>query len=89
MSVLADRSQWARTLRFWEQAALDKIIRGIEFADADYMELLQYLLEEASLCEPTGQRPTLDLNEAIDADASHAMPVRLVSISNSQYLGIA
>jgi hypothetical protein len=54
-SVLAELSQWAaQSLEYWEQAALDKIVSGARFTDADYDELLQHLLEDAGLATPGG-----------------------------------
>ena len=35
-NVLTELSQWAGTLPFWEQAALDKIMAGGNPTDADY-----------------------------------------------------
>jgi hypothetical protein len=65
-SVLAELSQWAaQSLKYWEQAALDKIVSGAKLTDADYHELLQCLLEDASLATPEGERPTLRLSEII------------------------
>ncbi len=83
-SVLSELSQWTTTLPYWEQAALEKIVGGIKFADEDYEELLQYLLEDAGLAKPKEQRPTLHFPKQIDADALPARPVQLVSISNLQ-----
>ena len=71
-------------MQYWEQAALDKILTGVRFTDVDYDELLQYLLEDANLAEPTGPRPTLRLPENADADSQPIAPVRLVKISNLQ-----
>lgn len=81
-SVLSELSQWATTLPYWEQAALEKIVGGAKFTDEDYEELLQYLLEDAGLAEPKGQRPVLHFPKEIDTGARPAKPVRLVSISN-------
>lgn len=83
-SVLSELSQWATTLPYWEQAALEKIVGGTRFTDEDYEELLQYLLEDAGLAEPKVQRPVLHFPKEIDTGACSAKPVRLVSISNLQ-----
>lgn len=84
MSVFSELSQWATTLSYWEQAALEKIINGKGLADEDYEELLHYLLEDADLERPKGQRPTLSFPKELNANASSAKQVRLVSISNLQ-----
>lgn len=83
-SVLSELSQWAMTLPYWEQAALEKIVGGTRFANEDYEELLQYLLEDAGLAEPKGQRPTLHFVNDSEAGAGPAKPVRLIGISNLQ-----
>lgn len=80
-SVLREICDWASTLPYWEQAALDKILSGVSFTDADYDELLRYLLEDADLAEPTGPRPTLHFPQYGDADSQPMTPVRLVKIS--------
>jgi len=54
VSVLRGICDWATTLPYWEQAALDKILTGVQFSDSDYDELLHYLLEEADLAQPSG-----------------------------------
>lgn len=82
MNVLQELSQWATTLQYWEQAALDKVVSGAKFKDSDYNEVLQYLLEDAGLAEPAGSRPALRFSK--DVDAQPAVPVRLVKISNLQ-----
>ncbi|SHG37832.1 AAA domain-containing protein [Desulfacinum infernum DSM 9756] len=84
MSILTQLSHWATTLPYWEQAALDKIVAGVNFTDEDYDELLQYLLEDAGLTKPKGQRPTLGFPKDADASAQPAAPVRLIKISNLQ-----
>lgn len=83
-NVLQELSQWATTLPYWEQAVLEKVVAGVRFTDADYSELLQYLLEDASLAEPKGPRPALRFPRDFDADAQPTAPVRLVKISNLQ-----
>jgi hypothetical protein len=83
-SVSAEIRQWATKLPYWEQAALDKISIG-EPTDSDYNELLQYLLEDESLVEPTGQRSKLQFgNNASIALQSSAGQLRLIKIFNMQ-----
>ena len=48
-SVVAEVKHWAKQLPYWERVALDKALAGHQFTDADYNELLQYLLEDAGL----------------------------------------
>lgn len=84
-SVLAEIRQWANTLPFWEQAALDKILAGVQLTDQDYNELLQYLLEDEGLAEPTGQRPQLQFNNSVNTAVSQSSKqLMLVKISNLQ-----
>lgn len=84
-SVLAELSQWAaKRLKYWEQAALDKIVGGVTFTNADYDQLLQYLLEDAELAECEESRPTPRFPKDVDAEAQPTAPIRLVGISNLQ-----
>jgi ABC-type Mn2+/Zn2+ transport system ATPase subunit len=57
---------WAKTLPYWEQAALQKIIDGGDLQEVDYTELLQYLLEEAGLNKFTEDRPQLSISRTIE-----------------------
>lgn len=84
VSVLTELSQWAITLQFWEQAALEKIVNGISFTNSDYEELLQYLLEDEDLAESRAQRPTLHFPQDSDTISRTATPIRLLQISNLQ-----
>lgn len=82
-NVLNEISQWATSLPYWEQAALEKIVTGVTFADSDYDELLQYLLEDAKLAMPAPARPVLTFPQAIAAAGSSAGKLfRLSKISN-------
>lgn len=83
-NVLQELRQWAATLDYWEQAALDKVAAGVQFTDADYEELLQYLLEDAGLAEPKSPRPALLFPQAEEIGAQPAAPVRLLRIFNLQ-----
>lgn len=85
-TVLTTLRQWAGTLPFWEQAALDKIILGKEFSESDYEQLIQYLLEDKNLREKSAApRPTLKLLQSNSTEASEKQDsVKLVSISNLQ-----
>ena len=48
-SVIAEIKQWANSLPYWEQAALDKILLGTPLTNVDYGELVDYLLDDAGL----------------------------------------
>ena len=82
-SVLTELSQWAITLPYWEQAALDKIVAGVQLTDSEYEELLQYLLEDADLAESIGQRPQLQFpRSARTVSPSSTGQVQLTKIFN-------
>jgi hypothetical protein len=51
---------WATTLAYWEQAALERVVSGRPFSDDDYDYLLKLFLEDAGLKpKRPGERPTL------------------------------
>jgi hypothetical protein len=82
-SVLTELSQWAIGLPYWEQAALDKIVAGVQLTDSEYEELLQYLLEDADLAESIGQRPELQFpHSARTVSPSSTGQVQLTKIFN-------
>lgn len=84
-NILTELRQWANTLPYWEQAALDKIVAGAQFTDSEYEKMLQYLLEDADLAKPIDQRPELQfLHIATTASQSSARQVKLTKISNLQ-----
>ena len=84
-SVLTELCQWATKLPFWEQAALDKIVSGVQVNDSGIGELLQYLLEDAGLLEPSGERPELCFPKSMGtATESPTGAVRLIKISTLQ-----
>jgi len=82
-SVVAEIKQWAKELPYWEQSALDKTLAEHQFTDADYDELLQYLLEDAGLAVHTAKRPSFQMlnTEADDAKATTSF-IRLEKIFN-------
>lgn len=82
--ILTELSHWATTLPFWEQAALEKIINGVNFTEADINELLQYLLEDGNLATPQGKRPILHFPKDDKDDSQPITPLRLIQISNLQ-----
>lgn len=84
-SILREISEWGTTLPYWEQAALEKIVAGADItADDTLEELLQYLLEDAGLAEPKGERPALKFAQKVDesADTEKHNALRLKRISN-------
>ena len=84
-SILTELSQWANTLPYWEQAALDKIIAGVQLTESVYDELLQHLLEDADLATSTRPRPELQFpHTATTGFQSSTRQVQLTKISNLQ-----
>jgi len=82
-SVISEIKQWSSSLPYWEQAALDKTLAGHQFTDADYDELLQYLLEDANLTARIGTRPPFQiLNTKIEDTESTTGLIRLDKIFN-------
>lgn len=83
LSIVTEIKQWANELPYWEQAALDKVLAGGQFSDADYDKLLQYLLEDAGLAERTGKLPPLQMlkTKTDDTESSGGL-IRLEKIFN-------
>lgn len=83
LSVVTEIKQWANELPYWEQAALDKVLAGGQFSDADYDKLLQYLLEDAGLAERIGKVPPLQmLKTKTDGTESSGGSIRLEKLFN-------
>jgi energy-coupling factor transporter ATP-binding protein EcfA2 len=73
---------WAQNeLKYWEQAALDKILRGGEITDSDLEELVRYFIEDTGLSPVEVNRPRLFVFEKQLAYAQLA-PCRLSRIFN-------
>ena len=84
-SVVTEIKQWANELPYWEQAALDKVLADRQFTDADYDELLEYLLEDAGLAKHTGKRPLLQILNTKTGDTEPPGGLmRLEKISNME-----
>lgn len=83
-SILTELSQWINTLPYWEQAALDKIVVGVELTESVYDELLQYLLEDAKLVTSTHPRPELQFPHTATTGFQSSTGVQLTKISNLQ-----
>jgi len=62
------RSWAAKELRYWEQAALEKISRQDELTNNDIQELVQYFIEDAGLVSIPPDRPSLSLLESTIAE---------------------
>jgi ABC-type Mn2+/Zn2+ transport system ATPase subunit len=75
------RSWAAKELRYWEQAALEKISRQGELTKDDLHELVQYFIEDAGLAPIPPDRPSLSLLQNIIAEAEQ-VPCRLNRIFN-------
>jgi len=84
MNVLNELRSWAATLPYWEQAALEKIVKGAQFTESDYDELLRYLLEDEGLVKPIEQRPELQFPIKDDTLESSSGQIKLLRIFNMQ-----
>lgn len=86
LSVLSEIIRWAGSLKYWEQATLDKIIAGDPFTDETYQELYQYMLEDEGLIKKSDEpRPELRFFEETKAPEELApQQSRLTKISNLQ-----
>ena len=85
MTALIDQIRfWAAAeLRYWEQAALEKIVNSKALDDADLEELLIYFTQDAGLAPLPDSRPRLVFpeNPAIEPDF---IPERLERMFNLQ-----
>ena len=83
-SILTELNQWANKLPYWEQAALDKIVTGVQLTESVYDELLHYLLEDADLAASTRPRPELQVPHTATTGFQSSTGVQLTKISNLQ-----
>ncbi|MGB2633600.1 MAG: hypothetical protein WAM58_06660 [Candidatus Acidiferrum sp.] len=73
---------WAATeLKYWEQAALEKLSKPIEIKDEDLMELVEYFIQDAGLEPIPGERRQLALSESNVAEVQET-PCRMIRIFN-------
>src|SRR5579859_1051267 len=73
---------WARSeLKYWEQAALSKVIRQIELQDGDIQELVDYFLQDAGL-DPTPTNRAVPLALESNIVSSNPDSCRLTKIFN-------
>ena len=82
--ILTELSQWTNTLPYWEQAALDKIVAGVQLTESVYDELLHYLLEDENLAASTRPRPELQFPHIATTGFQSSTGVQLTKISNLQ-----
>jgi len=85
-SLLSDIIRWAKSLKYWEQSILDKILAEELFTEETYQELYRYLLEDAGLDKKSDEpRPELrffdETNIPEETTPQHS---RLTKISNLQ-----
>lgn len=86
LDVMSEIIRWAKSLKYWEQATLNKIFAGDPFTDETYQELYGYLLEDAGLMKKSDEpRPELwHLDETKAPEKSSPKKLRLSKISNLQ-----
>jgi energy-coupling factor transporter ATP-binding protein EcfA2 len=73
--------EWAKQLKYWEQACLCKILSGGPISSEDLDQLLRYLLQDAGLEEIPSDRPVLKFGHGPEIQETHE-PVVLKRISN-------
>ncbi len=86
LDVMYEIIQWAKSLKYWEQAILDKILAGEPFTEDTYQEIYGYLLEDVGLSKKSEEpRPELRFfDEAKVPVESRPQQLRLSKISNLQ-----
>src|SRR6476660_7471872 len=80
--ILHDITQWAESLPYWEQAALDKIFSGKDLGEADYEELLGYLLEDAPASTRGQKRARPQFSKRTTETPSNQAPCTLLQLSD-------
>ena len=82
MTVIEDIAGWASTLPYWEQAALDLVMRGLPIGPAEHQRLLRLLLEDAGLAQSaTPREPFVFLGQAPPGSSAPPAPL-LVALSD-------
>lgn len=82
-NVVSDIKQWAKTLPYWEQVALDKILSGQRLTETDYDNLLQFLLEDNDLMDKVSTRSAFHvLDKENGGTVSNAGMLRIDKICN-------
>jgi len=85
-SLLSEIIQWAKSLKYWEQAVLDKVLAGETFTEETYQEFYGYLLEDAGLIKKSDEpRPEFRfLDETMVLEETPIQKSRITKISNLQ-----
>jgi hypothetical protein len=85
-SLLSDIIRWAKSLKYWEQSILDKILAGEPFTEETYQELYGYLLEDVGLIKKSDEpRPEIRFfDEYQVSEETPPQQSRLTKISNLQ-----
>lgn len=63
--ILEEIRGWARGLKYWEQATLEKIATGSKLTEDDYRELLRLWEQDAGLASVPPNRPRLRFSEPV------------------------
>jgi hypothetical protein len=86
LDIMSEIIRWAKSLKYWELATLDKIFAGELFTDETYQELCGYLLEDSELKKKSDEpRPELQyLDETKVPEKTLTKKMRLTKISNLQ-----
>lgn len=79
-SILEQIRGWASGLKYWEQAALEKIAAGLELTENDYEELMTFWEQDARLSPTPPDRPLLHFSDPV-AETPHRS-VRLSRLYN-------
>src|SRR6266568_6409464 len=86
MSVLTNQIKpWAaKELRYWEQAALEKVASRGVLQNEDFQELLQYFIEDAGLAPIPANRPRLSFagNNITEAEPEPCRLERIFNLKN-------
>jgi len=85
-SLLSGIILWAKSLKYWEQAILDKILAGEPFTEETYQELYGYIQEDVELIKKSDEpRPLLRFfDETKFPEETPPQQSRLTKISNLQ-----
>ncbi len=79
--ILDQIRDWARSLKYWEQATLEKISTGEKLTDQDYQELVTLWEQDAGLAHVPALRPQLAFTSG-STHASGRPKTRLVRLHN-------
>lgn len=86
LDIMSGIIRWAKSLKYWEQATLDKILGGEPFTNEIYQELYGYFLIDVELRKKSDEpRPELRyLDETMVPEERPPKKLRLTKISNLQ-----